>query len=136
MYSGCAGCNTFHYILTIKNKVLYEKIKEKFVKWHYLLGYPFSPRTKNREHLSASVRILTFCRILWQRLRISRSLQISLTSSKISSRSSRAKSSCRLLRPARLLDGRAASPGNGSDKNVGMPSTVVFTMGLKRKEIL
>lgn len=59
---------------------------------------------------------------------------MSLTNSKINSRSSRAKSSCLLLRPARLLDGSAASACRGSDKKVGMPSTVVFTMGLEGTE--
>ena len=90
-------------------------------------GPSFGPWRRNSEHRSPLTRILTFCRILWQRLVESKSLEISLTSSMSNSFSSSCKSSTRDLRFRG--EGRVLC-GSFGVRKVACPSTTL-TKGFK-----
>lgn len=111
-------------------------------------GAQLLPCTRNNELRSARSSVLTFCKILWHKLRTSSSLQMSLTSSKIISFSSSSRSSLRERRcpepppppgPMLLLPPDASSWCDaqlvlswlGVTRNVGVPSIVV-TIGFVR----
>ena len=111
----------------ISSTVLFELTSNKFDS-RYCELVPGSPATRKREHLSASVRIPTFCKILWHKLLTSRSLQMSLTSSRMSSVSSKL---CKSVRDFFLIWPVSSLVQPGWVKNVGVPSTVV-TQGLVR----
>ena len=94
--------------------------------WHWL--DEGSPATRNSEHRSAYVKMPTFCKILWHKLRTSRSLQMSFTNSSINSVSSSVDMSVRdffLICPVSSL------MLVGGERKVGVPSMVV-TRGLVR----
>ena len=76
-------------------------------------------------YLSAFVRIPTFCKILWHKLWISKSLQISFTNSKMRSDSS---NPCTSFLDFFLICPVVTSMGLGGLRNVCVPSMVV-TMG-------
>ena len=83
---------------------------------------------ENEIYLSALVRMPTFCKILWHRLLISRSLQMSLTNSKMRSVSFKPwMSFLDRLRISWWLENSELA--FGGLKKVGAPSTVV-TKGL------
>lgn len=90
-------------------------------------GPSFGPWRRKSEQRSPLRRILTFCRILWQRLFTSKSFEISLTSSINNSFSSSCSSSTRDLR---FRCGERVLEGSLGERNVACPSTT-FTKGFK-----
>ena len=109
----------------ISSTVLFELTSNRFDRRYWEL-VPGSPATRKREHLSASVRIPTFCKILWHKLLTSRSLQMSLTNSRMSSVSSKL---CKSVLDFFLIWPVSSLLLMGWVKKVGVPSTVV-TQGL------